>query len=262
MPFLAIFFLSTAAFAIWFVALELLHASGEVTLNADRDQIKYELTQEYERRQEVLHAAKQRAEKLEQQWRERAARLDGDFAAYKAKLEYFKSEYVQIQARHGAELSQLKASAETMQRQAFLERFYLSNDKIPKIGPTRLAVLASYGIETAADVTKDAILQIQGFGESLAGNLVDWRRKIESGFRFDPKTGIPADVVRNLELKYVAHRQATEAELRPGPARLQLMSKQGGQQLESDLKQILPAFVKVAQAKADCSVIDADSLKS
>jgi hypothetical protein len=56
-------------------------------------------------------------------------------------------------------------------------------------------MLASFGIETAADIQQSAILQIPGFGNSLASDLLAWRRSHVQKFIFNANEPLnPADV--------------------------------------------------------------------
>lgn len=66
-----------------------------------------------------------------------------------------------------------------------LDRHSLSKAQIPNIGPSRIAKLESYGVETAGDVTKEKVLQVPGFGEQLAVALLNWRKTVEQSFVFD-----------------------------------------------------------------------------
>jgi DNA-binding helix-hairpin-helix protein with protein kinase domain len=63
------------------------------------------------------------------------------------------------------------------------------------VGDAKAAVLQSNGIETAADVVPNRIIQISGFGPKTVDSLVQWRKRLEQSFRFDPSRGIsPADI--------------------------------------------------------------------
>jgi DNA-binding helix-hairpin-helix protein with protein kinase domain len=55
--------------------------------------------------------------------------------------------------RHG-KLDQLRQNQRAIQLTAFLDQYEIQRAKIPGIGPGRKQTLQSYGIETAADLTK------------------------------------------------------------------------------------------------------------
>jgi DNA-binding helix-hairpin-helix protein with protein kinase domain len=76
-----------------------------------------------------------------------------------------------------------------------LDKCHLAKARIRGIGSGRRAMLASFGIETAADIQQHAILQIPGFGSSLAADLIAWRRSHEQKFVFNANEALnPADV--------------------------------------------------------------------
>ena len=66
----------------------------------------------------------------------------------------------------------LESERETRQRQRDLDRFRIDRAAIHGIRAGRTSMLASYGIETAADIKKTKIMQIPGFGEALTSDLL------------------------------------------------------------------------------------------
>jgi DNA-binding helix-hairpin-helix protein with protein kinase domain len=78
----------------------------------------------------------------------------------------------------------------------YLDRFIIAHAKIPKIGSGRKAVLASFGIETAADIEQYKISAIQGFGPTLVASLMEWRQNLAKRFVFNASEPInPNDLV-------------------------------------------------------------------
>lgn len=102
----------------------------------------------------------------------------------------------------------------------FLERHLIADHKIPQIGPSRKATLASFGIETAADIEQFKIRRIEGFGRKYTQGLLRWRDSIEQSFVFDPSKGIdPADV-SSLKQKSRQRKIPIEKALLSGPHEL------------------------------------------
>ena len=63
--------------------------------------------------------------------------------------------------------------------------------------PAAPLTLASYGIETAADIVQHKISPVPGFGPALQSKLVTWRMTLEKGFKFDPNKAIdPQDIAK------------------------------------------------------------------
>ncbi|MDV6226261.1 topoisomerase DNA-binding C4 zinc finger domain-containing protein [Nitratireductor aquimarinus] len=115
------------------------------------------------------------------------------------------------------EIMVMKSSRESRQRQAYLDRFSIRRANISGIGPAKTATLISFGIETAADVTRSAVLRVPGFGDVTTGKLVAWRRGHEVRFRYD-RTPNAQDVAdeRALRGRFAADRAKLESAIRNG----------------------------------------------
>jgi DNA-binding helix-hairpin-helix protein with protein kinase domain len=107
-----------------------------------------------------------------------------------------------LQAQYDAERADRRKNREAYFRGQFLRTRFLSDYKIPGIGPNREVLLASYGVETAYDVEEERIRAIRGMGPVLTGNLLAWKRKGLKGFRFDPKAEMPEPEMRAVTFKY------------------------------------------------------------
>lgn len=94
--------------------------------------------------------------------------------------------YRSIDGDLSGKLEKLKSSREEHQRAAFLDQFSIRSATISGIGPVRKAVLISFGIETAGDVSQGSVIRLPGFGEAMTKNLLDWRVRHESQFRYNP----------------------------------------------------------------------------
>lgn len=115
------------------------------------------------------------------------------------------------------ELTVMKSNRESRQRQAYLDRFSIHRANISGIGPAKTATLISFGIETAADVTHSAIVRVPGFGDVMAGKLMDWRHKHESQFRYDPSPNASdVDDEKALRGRFAAEKSKLESTIRNG----------------------------------------------
>lgn len=101
-------------------------------------------------------------------------------------LENWVAAYRQLDADVSRELSHLQATRESRRREAYLDRFLIRYARIAGIGPARTTTLASFGIETAADISAHALVGIPGIGEALKAELIGWRRWHEANFRYNP----------------------------------------------------------------------------
>ena len=127
------------------------------------------------------------------------------------------SSYRRIDGDLEQELMELKFTREARQRAAFLDLWSIRSANISGIGPARKATLASFGIETAADVTRSAVARVPGFGDVMTRTLLDWRRGHESRFRYDPARNAQdiADEGR-LRTRFDSRKSGLEATIRNG----------------------------------------------
>lgn len=203
------------------------------------------------RRRAAFDAADAAWREIQQMWmRERQSGL-GVFAAELDQLTRKRAAYQELERQRARELGALEAAKRQKQLDRFLDRFFIDHAKIPKIGPGRKATLASWGIETAADVTYQRLQGIPGFGETLVASLMVWRHSLERKFVFDPAQAVdPAEIAR-VEQKFSPQRREIERVLLSGPARLVALRAQidaRRTRLHADLQSRAEAW---AQARAD-----------
>jgi DNA-binding helix-hairpin-helix protein with protein kinase domain len=203
------------------------------------------------RRNASAHLAAARAEREQLRARLESEAGESSFVAKKAELSRLREEYLGLDKRRSQALQRLSSQAEQMQRGKYLERHRIWQAGIPGIGPERTAMLQSYGIETAADVTANAVAAVPGFGPVLTSTLVAWRQLVEKGFRFDPLVGIDPIQLRNVDHQIQAERNRLASTLAAGIDQLN-QTKQLTLTRRTELMAIYAeAASKEAQARAD-----------
>lgn len=95
-------------------------------------------------------------------------------------------QHQELDRRLATDLQRLTINRRQRHLDAYLDRFRIRDASITGIGPSKAAVLASFGVETAADVDASKILSIPGFGDQLTKNLLDWRLQKERSFAYNP----------------------------------------------------------------------------
>lgn len=204
-------------------------------------------------RQEALNAAKRDLAVAQERWNTEAG--DGKFQSKFKGLLNLKTEYGDLANQFTQEKQKLQQNLRNAQLHKFLDRFFLGDHNIPGVGPTRKATLASFGIETAADVTRNAVMNINGFGHKLTGELIDWRNGLERRFAFDPSKGVdPADITA-VNQRFNQKRKQIEGMLLAGPEQLSQVQGHILQQRTQLLPTMRAAAQQVAQAEADLSVM-------
>ncbi|WP_256598326.1 topoisomerase DNA-binding C4 zinc finger domain-containing protein [Nitrosospira sp. Nsp11] len=135
------------------------------------------------------------------------------------------AEYREFDENIDRELSTLKSTREICQKNAFLDRFTIRQAQIPGIGPAKTAMLASFGIETAADVTQQAVLAVPGFGEVMTTKMLAWRGGHENKFRYNAtRSASDVQAENALKSRYAAKKRELQLKIRSGLAGLKVES--------------------------------------
>jgi DNA-binding helix-hairpin-helix protein with protein kinase domain len=95
-----------------------------------------------------------------------------------------------------------------------------------------IAPLVSFGIETAADVTRLQYQPVPGFGPKRIQQLLKWRDDLLKKFVFRPGQAIAAADLAALQAKFASRMSPLEAQLRTGPASLERIVKEAHQQFD------------------------------
>lgn len=208
---------------------------------------------ERSKRKSALEAARQECEHLA----ERAKKEAGPegFHARKSELSRIKDELESLPRTEQEELTQLHANAQERQKQKFLNTCFIDRATISGVGPARKAALRSFGIETAADVSKGHVMQVRGFGESLTRAVLDWKQSCERQFRFNPAAAVSQADRDAVRAKFAAKRIAIERTLVAAPAELQQLRHRVSAQASALMPQVQAAVQKLAQAQADYSAL-------
>lgn len=178
-----------------------------------------------------------------------------DFHAKKRELAKLRDEYGNLPQAEKAALDELHATAQQRQLHQFLDRCFIDQADIKDVGPARKAALRSFGIETAADVDRNKVRQVRGFGERLTAAVVDWRKSCERRFTYNPNQAV-SDIERTrLRSKFASKRASLERQLSNGAAELQRFSKEATTRAASLKTQAEWAAQKLAQAQADLSAL-------
>lgn len=143
------------------------------------------------------------------QWRKSLGAVEA--VRLQLSLEASLIEYRGLNEAKSKALVRIGGERHSRQLHDYLDNFLIRRATISGIGPAKTTMLASYGIESAADINKDAVLNIPGFGPATADKLLDWKRKLESKFVYNPSPN-QADVAARAQVETeFASRAATLA---------------------------------------------------
>ena len=101
----------------------------------------------------------------------------------KQRLEILVEEIDRSQREYSRRAKDLVHSCRATMARCDLASYSIRDARLPGIGVARAWRLATHGIHTAKDVSRDAILAVNGFGPELATKLTKWRQQIEDNIR-------------------------------------------------------------------------------
>jgi DNA-binding helix-hairpin-helix protein with protein kinase domain len=151
----------------------------------------------------------------------RGAALVDRFGVAKEQLAAARKSYEALAGEQKRRLDEAQRDRRERQLKAWLEQFQIRRFRIKGLASGRVATLASYGIETAAEVEAARLLRVPGFGAVSSQPLLDWRKRLEARFAYDPRPGpVDAQRVASIRADVTGKAIRLKAELTAGPARL------------------------------------------
>jgi DNA-binding helix-hairpin-helix protein with protein kinase domain len=145
----------------------------------------------------------------------------------------------------------LEQKKRDVQLNRYLERFIIAHAKISKIGSGRKAVLASFGVETAADVNEQKLSTIQGFGPTLIAALMAWRESVAKRFVFNASEPINQNNLIALKTRIANRRAQLENKIRASATALHQASHFSLSQRTTLSNLANQAFAACKQAEAN-----------
>lgn len=174
------------------------------------------------------------------------------FSQLKGDLLEAKVQYEGLTAEERRRLDEAECNRKDAQLKAWLEQFQIRRARIKGIGPGKVATLASFGIETAAEVASGRLLSVPGFGPVNSRPLLDWRRRLEGRFRYDPRPNA-VDLQRAASIRADVLTKAAKLrlELQSGPSELAKLASDISAAQRRATPELVTLRQQRAQAEAD-----------
>lgn len=194
-------------------------------------------------------ATEARLRAVQERWQREAS--DEPFNAKLRELKSLAEEHAQLSNARQLKIRDLERNLYNVQLRHYLEKFDIASADIPHVKDNRKAMLSSYGIDDAADVTAPAVEAVPGFGEFLTAQVMAWRQALEKKFHFDPKRGIdPADIQR-VDQEIANRRLEIELRLSKGQPELTEIRRRIIMVRTQLQDQLQKASMEVCQAQAN-----------
>jgi DNA-binding helix-hairpin-helix protein with protein kinase domain len=184
----------------------------------------------------------------------RAAR-NTRFHEARDELVQAKRQLSEQKARYQADLAGLSKRRARKELEAFLERHIIAAHPIADIGKKTQALLLSFGIETAADITDAKLATIPTLSRERKQHLIAWRKSIERRFRFNPKSGVDARILRDLAARHMRERITNQSKLSGGAVLLRTIASETARQRPALQKLVKERAAALRQAEADVNIL-------
>ena len=177
-------------------------------------------------------------------------------AKLRADLEAAVVEYRGLPAAKSQALTRLKNERHARQLDEHLDRFLIRRASISGVGHAKTITLASFGIESAADVKRNAILGIPGFGPATADKLLAWRAQHERRFVYNPA---PNQSDKNAQAKldsdFASKATSLAGKIAGGQVELVQTANSIRQRLQGENTTLTALALERAQLEADLSFL-------
>ncbi|MEI6203290.1 MAG: hypothetical protein WCP68_15175, partial [Enhydrobacter sp.] len=196
-----------AAVGLYFVARMLVRLSNDTGVFADRARMDLE-----------------HFDKVRNEWQSTAG--PGRFDAKRAELDRLRARWDESRDVHRRMQQERQDSRQSAALTRFLDGFGIETAAVPGLSPSRVPLLASFGIETAADVVAEKLEGVPKLDKPMRDVLMGWRAELEAKFRQEAGRGAASLDEELIEREALAEQMRIEAALRSGLQDLQEIQKQ------------------------------------
>ena len=169
---------------------------------------------EKKRRKNLLENTRYSWRLLTKKWHHEAG--DDAFRMQLDRLFVLKSNYETIEKEYKNALASLQHATREWQQKKFLEQYTIKDSVIPHIREDQTIRLRSYGIRTAADITRSNLAGRCQLDSVQVGELLSWRKNLEKLFLFDPSKGPDKSDTMALIHRFQPRLKPVERELQSG----------------------------------------------
>jgi len=206
---------------------------------------------ELQRRRAEYVRLQQELDALMHRWDQVAQQRQQQFEDTTATLKHVCEKAGQIASRYAARRDEMCRESLQHQLAEHLEKFLIRNHKLGAIDLGTLAMLSSYGIESAADVEHKRLFQVPGMTAEAITSLLDWRRRHEAAFAGDGHIRLTARQAAILRARFTREQHSYQQQLENGYSWLLRINAEAEPALRRIWRDILQLAESVAQARAD-----------
>jgi DNA-binding helix-hairpin-helix protein with protein kinase domain len=213
--------------------------------------VRSKLAREMHGRRDEVRRLRAMAQQEQEQWDRVARESISGFEKTKDEAIALLNRAREIQPAFERERFEIEFHRREEQLEQFLDTIFIRDHRIARMGPGRRATLLSWNIETAADVTRQKLEQIPGFGDKMIESLLAWRRQVEGRFSAKDLKAIPSEKMRALVIKYRQLQQHYGGMLDKADRELHGISNGSAAELSRIEQRIVELVPLIRQAEAD-----------
>ncbi|MGV1926546.1 hypothetical protein ACQZ6S_14705 [Agrobacterium tumefaciens] len=161
------------------------------------------------------------------------------------------STYSALPAKERELLSELEKTKRERQFTNYMKSQLIERAKIPGVGQSRKATLASYGFANALDVKNRRVPKLPGFGPSLVGEVEAWASSVGQRFAFNPTAPIEPHLVQQVKSTITMERVGLEQKLANAPDQLKSVCESAERLRNAPPQTMYDAFVRMKQIEVD-----------
>jgi DNA-binding helix-hairpin-helix protein with protein kinase domain len=176
------------------------------------------------------------------------------FRAKEKELQKTVTAYRNIDVEMQSARQKLDNDQHRIQLRHHLERHYIRSASLNGVGPQLRQTLASYGIETAADLSRSSIQRVPGFGPTRTQALLTWRASVEARFVFNPKKGVDPSDIAQLQREFGQKRQKLQVQIQKIAGEMRNLSQRIRGQEQDLLSRLTLNADTVATVKAKLGI--------
>lgn len=191
---------------------------------------------------------------LKSKWQSLASDIQRDQNLSRAQAAWGTIE--SLKGQFDKELKARLCALQQNHKDSYMRSYLIADASIAGIGSGRSSTLASYGIETAADISTGRLHGITGFGPVLRSALLEWKGSLLSNYQPPPDERLIKGEDGKILAKYMKIRRQTAADFQVAVEKFDENAR-NAQQLIADCESKI-----IAACQAESSMrADLDQLK-
>ncbi len=159
--------------------------------------------------------------------------------------------YSGLPAKERELLGELEKTKRERQFTSYMKSQLIERAKIPGVGQSRKATLASYGFTNALDVKNRRVPKLPGFGPSLVGEVEAWASSVSQKFTFNPTAPTEPHLVQLVKSTITMERVGLEQKLANAPDQLKSLCESAERLRKAPPQTLYDALVQMKQIEVD-----------